>query len=253
MNKDQILKIMIIDDEEPARSLIKVFLKDVTDIEIIGEAGDGFDAIKKINQLRPDLIFLDIQMPKLTGFEILDLMEIRPEIIFVTAYDQFAVKAFELNAIDYILKPYNKSRFEGALKKAMDKIRKNEKNEETLNKVIEYNRMNHEILNRIALKKGHLIRIIEVENIFYIEAQDDYTMIYTENEHFLKDATMNYFENKLDTNIFMRIHRSYIVNIKLIEKIEHYEKESYIVILKNKTKLKTSRTGYKLLKEKLLF
>jgi two-component system LytT family response regulator len=194
---------------------------------------------------------LDIQMPKLTGFEILELLEDCPEIIFITAFDHFAVKAFELNAIDYLLKPFNKERFDSALKKACDKIRSGIDSNDKITDIIHFTRQNQVLLNRIAVKKGQNIRILGVEEVFYIEAQDDYTMIYTEHEKFLKDTTMQYFETHLETNLFTRIHRSYIVNIKSIDKIERFEKETYAVILKNKTKLKVSRAGYKQLKEKL--
>jgi two-component system LytT family response regulator len=251
MSEDQKYKVLIVDDEAPARNIIKVFLQKETDVELIDEATDGFDAVKKINLLKPDLVFLDIQMPKLTGFELLELLETKPEIVFVTAYDQFAVKAFELNAVDYILKPFNKERFHTALAKALERLKSDTRKGESAEKLIAYSQQTTENLQRIALKKGNQITVMDVENIFYIEAQDDYTMIYTQNERFLKHATMQFFEDKLDKDLFIRTHRSYIVNLKHIEKIELFEKDTRVVVMKNKAHVKVGRNGYTILKEKL--
>jgi two-component system LytT family response regulator len=251
MNPDQTYKVVIVDDEAPARNMIKLYLQQYSSVEIIDEASDGFEAVKKINHLQPDLVFLDIQMPKLTGFELLELLEAKPEIIFVTAYDQYAVKAFEMNAVDYILKPYNKERFSGALSKALERLKSNIGKGEAAEKLIDYSRHTTEHLQRIALKKGNQISVIDVETIYYIEAQDDYTMIYTQNDRFLKHATMQYFEDKLDKGLFVRTHRSYIVNLKYIEKIELFEKDTRVVVMKNKAVVKIGRSGYNVLKEKL--
>lgn len=251
MIKNNIIKVLIIDDEEPARNLIKVFLKQFDNILILDEASDGFSAIKKINELNPDLIFLDIQMPKLTGFEMLELIENPPYIIFTTAYDQYAVKAFEFNAIDYLLKPFNRERFKLAIEKAAEKINSGEKNPEDIGKLIKYGQENVDLIHRVAVKKKSKIFIIPVEDIYCFEAQDDYVMIYTQNDNFLKETTMKFFESHLDSEIFVRVHRSNIVNIKHIDKIELFEKDSYYIFLKNQQKVKSSKTGYKLLKSKL--
>ncbi len=251
MNSARKYTVLIIDDEAPARNLIKLFLQNDRSIEIVGEASDGFDAVKKINQLKPDLVFLDIQMPKLTGFELLELLETKPEIIFVTAFDQYAVKAFEKNAVDYILKPFNKERFQNALEKALERLKSDTLKGGAAEKLIDYTRHTSENIQRVALKKGNQIMVTDVENIFYIEAQDDYSMIYTQNDRFLKHATMQYFEDKLDKDLFVRTHRSYLVNLKHIEKIEIFEKDTRVVIMKNKAVVKVSRGGYTILKEKL--
>jgi len=249
--QQNILKVIIIDDEEPARNLIRTFLSNDNDFEIICEAADGFSAVKEINSLKPDLVFLDIQMPKLTGLEVLELLENPPAIIFVTAYDNFAVQAFEQNAIDYILKPYTKERFLNALTKVKEKISINSNKSENYKKIIDLHQQKNEQISRIAIKNNSKVQLINVENITYFEAQDDYVMIYSENGKFIKYLKMNYLEQNLDSDIFVRIHRSTIVNINFIDKIELWQKDSRIVILKNKTELKTSANGYKLLKEKL--
>ncbi|MBN2892208.1 MAG: LytTR family transcriptional regulator DNA-binding domain-containing protein [Bacteroidales bacterium] len=245
------IKILIIDDEEPARNLIKTFLQNQSNIEILGECSDGFSAVKDINSKNPDLIFLDIQMPKLTGFEVLELIDNPPLIIFSTAFDDYAVKAFEQKAIDYIMKPYSKARFLEALDKAKEKLNSTEKIRGTFDKLLEISNENPEKLNRFAVKNGSKITILSLEEISLFEAQDDYVMIYSEKGKFMKNMTMKYLEKHLDDTEFVRIHRSFIVNLSCIDKIEHFEKDNYIVILKNKQQAKASKSGYKILKEKL--
>ena len=249
-------KAIIIEDEEPARELIKTFLKKFQQIELLGEFGDGFNGVKAINELKPDLLFLDIQLPKLTGFEILEISEHKPVVIFSTAYDQFALKAFEMNAVDYILKPYPADRFEQAVNKALTKLSQQSsvqsetvKMEQLLNTVDE----NTGILDRVVVKTGTKIKVVPVEKVMYIEAQDDYVMIYAEESKHLKEKTMKYFETHLDPDTFIRVHRSHIVNVNYIIQLEHFSKESYVVILKNGTKLRVSDSGYKNLKKRLNF
>lgn len=243
------IRCIIIDDEAPARNVIKTFLKSESDIEIIAECDNGFDAFKQINELKPDLIFLDVQMPKLTGFEMLEILEQKPSIIFTTAYDQYALKAFEMNAIDYLLKPFSTDRFSEAISKA--RIRVNTDTSQVFTKLVEDVRGKDEKLDRIVVKSGSKISIVPVDSIFYVKAEDDYVMLHTSNGRFLKQSTMNFLETHLDTSIFARIHRSIILNLTCIDKLERYEKETYMVILKNGDKLKTSKSGAKLLKEKL--
>ena len=215
---------------------------------------DGFSGLKAINELKPDIVFLDIQMPKLTGLELVELIEDMPLIIFTTAYDEYAIKAFELNAIDYLLKPYSPERLSKAVEKAIDKSKNKSLKHANYKGVSETKaELTNEILNRIVVKNGTKIKIIPVEETTYLEAQDDYVMIYTNEGRYLKQATMKYFEASLSTEIFARIHRSYIVKIDQIKQIEPYEKDSHIAILKNDAKLKISKSGYKNLKEKLRF
>jgi len=241
------IKTIIIEDEQPARDLIKHYLKQHPEIEIIGEFSDGFNGLKGINELNPDLVFLDIQMPKLTGFEILELLDKYPQIIFTTAYDQFAIKAFELNAVDYLLKPYSQERFSQAVAKVTIQ---NEKapSAEKVKKLSQQLADNIEQLDRVVVKTGTKIKVIPVDEVLYVESQDDYVMIYSLEGKYLKQQTMKYYEQHLDPNRFIRIHRSYIANIEAIKQLELYEKSSYVALLSNGAKLRVSDSGYKLLK-----
>ncbi len=245
------LKTVIVEDEELARNLLKSFLKSLDNIEIIGECENGFEGVKVINELQPDLVFLDIQMPKITGFEMLELLEHKPQIIFATAYDQYALKAFEYNAADYLLKPYSKDRLTEAVEKVVERIQKEGATSDIADKVSDFPK--EEYLDRVVVKDRHKIHIAPVDQVRYIESMDDYVMIYTTEGRFMKQKTMKYFESALNPKDFIRIHRSYIVKVDEINEIQQYEKESYIVILHDKTKLKVSKTGYKNLKEVLNF
>ena len=242
-------KAIIIDDEKPARDIIRTFLKDTPGIEVIDECSDGFAGLKAIQDMKPDLVFLDIQMPKLTGFEVLELIENPPLIIFSTAYDQYAIKAFEMNATDYILKPYSWERFAQAVGKAVAKLQSGVAVQPEVQKIIKYADEKDELLQRIAVKTRHKVHVIGVGEIIYLEAEGDYVMIHVKDGNYLKEMTMKYFESHLDPEKFIRIHRSYIVNAEAIERIELYDKESYSVLLKNGASLKASTSGYKLLKQ----
>ncbi|MBO9699356.1 MAG: LytTR family transcriptional regulator DNA-binding domain-containing protein [Sporocytophaga sp.] len=245
-------KVIITDDEPLARSLIRSYLKDDPDVEIIAECGDGFSALKSVQELHPDLLFLDVQMPKLTGFEMLELMENPPLIIFSTAYDEYALKAFEMNAADYLLKPYSRERFEQAVKKAKARLKHNESVNDPsgINNSL---KQREGTLERIAVKTGNKINVLQVEDIFYLEAQDDYVMIYCSAGKFLKQQRMKYFEDALDPEMFMRVHRSYIVNLNEITQIEPYEKDSHLIVLRNGAKIPVSRSNYSELKKTLNF
>jgi two-component system LytT family response regulator len=230
------LRTIIVEDEELARNLMKSFLNDNEKIEIIAECENGFEGIKAINEMKPDLVFLDIQMPKITGFELLELLEHKPQIIFATAYDQYALKAFEFNAADYLLKPYSKDRLFEAVDKVAAKIAVEGTTSDVAEKVSNFPK--EEALDRIVVKDRHKIHIIPVDQVRYIESMDDYVMIYTKTGRHMKQKTMKYFESALDEKNFTRIHRSYIVKVDEINEIQQYEKESYVVILHDKTKLK---------------
>jgi two-component system LytT family response regulator len=248
------LKTIIIEDEQPAIDLLKFYLKDFEELEIIDVCQDGFSGLKAINEQKPDLVFLDIQMPKLTGFELIELLEHKPLIVFTTAFDEYAIKAFEVNAIDYLLKPYSLDRLKRAISKVVQTFEETDPALPSYQKLSEYHvGKNPEHLKRIVVKTGSNIKLIPTDEILYIEAQDDYVMIYTKDGRYMKQGTMKYFETGLDSNIFIRIHRSYIVNINEIKQIEPYEKESYIAILKSGAKLKISKSGFKTLKENLDF
>lgn len=246
------IRAIIIDDETLARELLKEYITEMPDIQVIAECSDGFSGLKAIQELDPDLIFLDIQMPKLTGFEMLEVLDKKPEIIFCTAFDQYAIKAFEMNAIDYLLKPFSKERFGEAVEKAVNRLKipggdtLNSVRMEDVKKQIEES---VSILNRLVVKNRNSIVVIPVHQIHYMEAQDDYVMIYCNGAHYLKQKTLSFYEKHLDPAEFVRVHRSYLLNLSHIAKIEPYEKSSYIVILKSGEKVPVSRTGYSRLKE----
>ncbi|MBN2482202.1 MAG: LytTR family transcriptional regulator DNA-binding domain-containing protein [Bacteroidales bacterium] len=255
MNK---IKTIIIEDEELSRELIKNFLKDLEDIEIIKECENGFEGIKAINELDPDLVFLDIQMPKLNGFEMLELVDQSPEIIFITAHNDYAIRAFEMNAVDYLLKPYSKDRLISAVSRVRqriaaghDKSHPEPDRDDTINRLIRQPLGDN--LNRIVVKSGTRIRVIPVDRIIYLEAQDDYVMIYTDEGKHLKKGTMNHFEEHLDADSFVRVHRSYIVKIDQVSMIEPYSRDNYIMKLKNGAQIRVSRKGLKNIREKFNF
>lgn len=237
------IKVIIVDDEKPARDLVHSFLSNHHEFKVIDEADNGFDACLKINRFKPDLVFLDVQMPKLTGIELLDLLEKPlPHIIFSTAYDQFAVQAFEKNAIDYLLKPYNQERFDQALSKLISKRKSaggsNEQDYELLGNTDQSNK-----LRRIPVRSGSRIYVLKLEDIRYIEAQDDYIRLHSLKGKFLKQNTMKYMENNLPEDQFVRIHRSFILNIGYLSQLEVYDRHGYTAILSESEKLPVSRTG----------
>jgi two-component system LytT family response regulator len=247
------LRTIIIEDEAPARELLKHYLKDYNEIEVIAECPDGFAGLKSISEMKPDLIFLDIQMPKLTGFEMLEVLEERPEIIFTTAYDQFAIKAFELNAVDYLLKPYHKERLKEAISKVVEKTGSGKEDRKPTGELLSKSPRLSSPLSRIVVRKANSINIIPIDQIRYVEAQDDYVMIYHSAGKALKQKTMKFYEDNLPKADFVRIHRSYIVNVVEIKRIEPYGKDNHIAILHSGDKLPVSRAGYKQLKEDLSF
>lgn len=246
-----IINAVIIEDEKLSRDLIISYLKPFRSIKIKAEFADGFTGIKGINEIKPHLVFLDIQMPKLSGFELLELLDHQPEIIFTTAYDEYALKAFEMNAVDYLLKPFAKSRFEEAVNRAVKRILASEKQNDLAKKKVFFEKGTGETIERIVIKSGNSINIIPVDEVIYMEAQDDFVLVYTHDGRHLKQQTMKYFEENLPGNKFIRVHRSFIVRIDNINKIEQYGKESYKVILNNNRSVPVSRSGYARLKDKL--
>jgi two-component system LytT family response regulator len=247
------IRTLIIEDEAPAREIILHYLKEVEEIEVIEECSDGFSGLKSISFNKPDLVFLDIQMPRLTGIELVEVLTEKPEIIFTTAYDQYAIRAFELNAVDYLLKPFPKRRFLDAVEKAINKIKSGKGNKEPASNLLAKKAEDSPAVNRVVVRKGTAINIIPVEQIRYVEAQDDYVMIYHTEGKALKQQTMKYYEDNLPKEDFTRIHRSYIVKIGEIDKIEPYTKDSHVAVLKSGAKLPVSRAGYKHLKDELNF
>ncbi len=241
------IKTILIDDEALARDVVKHHLKSYPEIEIVAECSDGFEGLKAIALHQPDFIFLDIQMPKISGFEMLELVEKHPAVIFTTAFDEYAIKAFEVNAVDYLLKPIEKTRFDQAMQKLPSKLSKNENS----NQLLETASLSPAQNNRIVVKNAGVIKIIPVADLHYIEADDDYVKLSTAGGNFHKNKTMSFFEQTLDTNHFIRIHRSYIINLAEVTKIELKEKDSYVVLLKSNIWLPVSKTGYVKLKAAL--
>ena len=235
---------IIIDDEPLARMMLKEYLQAYPQIILMQECNDGFEGMKAIQQHKPDLIFLDIQMPKISGFEMLELVEKHPAVIFTTAFDEYAIKAFEVNAVDYLLKPIEKSRFDQAMEKLPAKLTKSE----TSNELLETASLSPTQNSRIVVKTAGVIKIIPVSSLNYLEADDDYVKLNTTEGNFHKNKTMNYFEQTLDPIQFIRIHRSYIINLAQVTKIELKEKDSYVVLLKTGIWLPVSKTGYVKLK-----
>lgn len=245
------LRVIIIEDEKPARELIKAYLKDYDNLELIEECEDGFCGVKAINNNKPDLVFLDIQMPKLSGFEVLELIDEMPEVIFTTAFDQYAIKAFDLSAVDYLMKPFSRQRFKEALNKVFIRHDQNKKPENNISKLTESIKETGETLERMFIKTGNKIDKVDVNDIIQIIAQDDYVDVITANKKYLKKETMNYLEKALPSKMFSRVHRSHIININHINKIEKYGKESYAVILKDGSSANVSKSRIKELKEQL--
>lgn len=247
------ITIVIIDDEAPARDIIKHYLKEVDSVQVIAECPDGFTGLKTISAMKPDLVFLDIQMPRLTGIELVEVLTEKPEIIFTTAYDQYAIRAFELNAADYLMKPFPKRRFLEAVKKAISRIRSGAGNQEPASQLLAKKPEPSSPVSRIVVRKGSAINLIPVEQIRYVEAQDDYVMIFHKGGKALKQQTMKACEDNLPKTDFVRIHRSYIVKVGEINRIEPYGKDNYVAILQSGDKLPVSRSGFRHLKEELKF
>ena len=242
------LRALIVDDEELARQIIREYAREIPGLEIAAECSNGFDAVKAIGELKPDLVFLDVQMPKLNGFEVLELIDARPAVIFVTAYDQYAVRAFEAHAVDYLLKPFHPDRFKKAVEHARARLG------EPLPSPAILNADAHppgQRLERIVVKDGSKVHIIPVDRLDYIEAQDDYISLRSENRNYLKQQPISNIEEQLDPARFARIHRSYIINLERIARIEPLTKDSRVAILRDGAQIPVSRSGLAKLKSLL--
>lgn len=237
---------ILIDDEPLARSIVKEYLEAFPEIEVMQECNDGFEGMKAIMQYKPQLIFLDVQMPKINGFEMLELIEQPPAVIFVTAFDEYAIKAFELHAVDYLLKPFSKERFTKAVEKFLGQTHTT-----VAEPLLASAAVSPQQRQRIVVKNAGKIKIIPVEDVHYLEAADDYVKINTKEGSFLKNRTMAHFEDILDPTQYVRTHRSYIINVQLITRIDPYEKDNHLAILKDGKKIPVSKAGYSKLKEVL--
>lgn len=244
------IRVLIIDDEPLARMVVKEYLQGFEQFEVIQECNDGFEGLKAIQQHQPDLVFLDVQMPKINGFEMLELVEQQPAVIFTTAFDEYAIKAFETHAVDYLLKPFSKDRFNKAIEKYLEKAQTTPKPKQT-EELLETAAQSPAQHERIVVKTGTKVKIIPVQDVEYLAADDDYVSVYTAEGSFLKNKTMNFFEQMLDPRQFVRVHRSYMIAIQQITRIDPYEKDAHLAILKSGAKIPVSKTGYGKLKQVL--
>jgi len=242
------LRVIIVDDEEPARRLLRDYLNDVADVSIVAECGNGFEAVKAVAEHDPDLMLLDIQMPKLDGFEVVELLERDLPIIFVTAHDQHALRAFEVHAVDYLLKPFNAQRLAEAVARARERIDRDEPTP-PLRELAATAREEEDILERILVRDGSDVRVIPTADVDYVEARDDAVAIHVGDTTHLKAQRLSELEERLDPKRFIRVHRSFILNIDRLRSLELYAKDSRIAILEDGTKVPVSRSGYTRLRE----
>lgn len=242
------VKAIIVDDEQLGRDIIKEFLGDHPQIEVVAECRDAHEAFEAITKHHPELLFLDIQMPEISGFELLEMLGEHPKIIFSTAYDQYAIKAFEVNAVDYLLKPYDEDRFNLALERAIHSLQSDQKQDDTIQKLLQTIQTSTQYLERLLIKQAGRIVIISCKEINLIKALDDYAEICTAKESYLIQQSLNHLEQRLNPDQFVRVHRSYIVNIDAIKDIVNWSTGRYKLFLKDGQEIFLSRTGFKKLK-----
>lgn len=244
------IRCLLIDDEAPARDLLRHYLLKSGMVEVVGECSNGLEAVKMIQDLLPDLLFLDIQMPKISGFELLEVLREKPEVIFCTAYDQFAIKAFEMHAVDYLLKPFSEQRLLEALSHAADRIQsKSPEGKIRYQTLVNTPLPEMQPLQRIVARTGSRLTVIPTDSIQYLQAQDDYVLVVSDQGSFLKENTMKYYEEHLPSDSFLRIHRSYMVNIRRIKSVSQYGKETWKILLTSGAEIPASATGYRKLRE----
>lgn len=257
---DKKFRAVIVDDEELARQVLREFLSEHAEIEIAAECANGFEAVKSVTELKPDLVFLDVQMPKLDGFEVLELIGTSAAVVFVTAHDNYAIRAFEVHAVDYLLKPFGCDRFEAALTRAKGRLSSPSsaaisssaqpaQPAPSPSDLAAAARPPAQYLDRIPVRDGTKVFIIPIAKLDYAEAQDDYIALCSESNKHLKQQTISSLESALDPSRFLRIHRSYLVNLERVARIEPYGKDSHVAVLHNGTQLPVSRAGYARLRE----
>lgn len=243
------IRVAIVDDEQLSRAVIREYLAAVAGIEIVAECANGFEAVKVVSELQPDLLFLDVQMPKLDGFEVLELVGREVAVVFVTAYDQYAIRAFDVHAVDYLLKPFSAERFGEALARARDRLQRGER--ATVEQLANAARPPSSRTGRVLVRDGPRVHVLPVEKIDYVQAQDDYVSFRCEGRDYLKEQTLAQAEAALDPAKFVRIHRSYLVNLDCLARIETGERESRVAILTDGRRLPVSRAGYARLGKRL--
>jgi len=247
MTSDDLLRIVIVDDEPLARTVVREYAAAEAGVDIVAECANGFEAVKAVTELKPDLVLLDVQMPKLDGFEVLELIGGDVPVVFITAYDQYALRAFEVHAIDYLLKPFSAERFQQAIARARERRRATL----PVDEIVREARPRTGPVERVLIRDGTQVHVLPVDKIDYVEAQDDYVAFTSEGKQYLKDQALGAVEAALDASRFVRIHRSYILNIDRIARVELYAKDSRVAILRDGTKLPVSRAGYARLSELL--
>ena len=239
---DEVLRIVIVDDEPLARAVLHEYAAAEPGVQIVAECANGFEAVKAVADLKPDLVLLDVQMPKLDGFEVLELLGREQPVVFVTAYDQYALRAFEVHAVDYLLKPFAAERFQEAIGRARERLRA--KAATPIEDLVRDARPRTGPAERVLIRDGAHVHVLPVDRIDYVEAQDDYVAFKSEGKQYLKDQTLAAVEATLDPARFVRIHRSFILNVDRISKVELYAKDSRMAILRDGTRLPVSRAGY---------
>jgi two-component system LytT family response regulator len=243
------LRIVVVDDEPLARAVVREYAAAEPSIEIVAECGNGFEAVKAVSELKPDLVLLDVQMPKLDGFEVLELLGRDQPVVFVTAYDQYALRAFEVHAIDYLLKPFSADRFQEAMARARERLRARIPTE--IEAIVQEARPRTGYAERVLIRDGANVHVLPVDTIDYVEAQDDYVAFKSAGKQYLKDQTLAAVESSLDPGRFVRVHRSFVLNVDRIAKVELYAKDSRMAILRDGTRLPVSRAGYARLQQLL--
>jgi two-component system LytT family response regulator len=238
------MRVIIVDDEPLARAVLREHLNAHADVEIVGECANGFEAVKAIAELAPDLVFLDIQMPKLDGFEVVELAGAKTHYVFVTAYDQFALRAFDVHALDYLLKPFTRERLAQALVHARERLAAPAQGEDAIRALVSDAQARHQPIERVLIRDGARVQVIPVARIDYVEAQDDYVAFFAEGRQWLKNQRMAELESQLDPRAFLRVHRSYIVNLGAIARIEPTGKDGHCALLKSGARIPISRSGY---------
>jgi two-component system LytT family response regulator len=248
MSEREPLRVVVVDDEPLARAVVREYLAKYPEVDLVAECANGFDAVKAVAELAPDLLFLDVQMPKLDGFEVLELLGREVPVVFITAYDQYALRAFEVHAVDYLLKPFSEERFAEALERTRERLRAKRSSDEApgldVEGLVAQARPRQGPLERVLIRDGAQVHVIPVNRLDYVEAQDDYVSFKADGKQYLKDQTLANVEASLDPTCFVRVHRSYILNIERIARVELYAKDSRVAILRDGTRLPVSRSGY---------
>jgi two-component system LytT family response regulator len=236
------LRIAVVDDEPLARAVLREFLSQEPGVEVVAECANGFEAVKAVSELSPDLLLLDVQMPKLDGFEVLDLVGRDVAVVFTTAYDQYALRAFEVHAVDYLLKPVSAERLHEALIRVRDRLGRGERSAPP--GAMTAARPREGRAHRVLVRDGPRVHVIPVDKIDYIQAQDDYVCIRSEGKEYLKEQTLSETEAALDPAAFVRIHRSYLLNLSRLARVDQDERENRVAVLVDGRRLPVSRSGY---------